>query len=80
MKLVKILPDKIQIRTDDAEFRNIRLNDLVSVSDKEVELVAMITAITDNDVETQMDENALLMELLQPSLKVIECSNRKSVV
>ncbi len=80
MKLVKILPDKIQIRTDDAEFRNIRLNDLVSVSDKEVELVAMITAITDNDVETQMDENALLMELLQPSLKVIECSILGSVI
>ena len=25
MKLVKILPDKIQIRTDDAEFKNARL-------------------------------------------------------
>lgn len=34
----------------------------------------MITAITDNDVETQMDENAIMEELEQPSLKVIECS------
>lgn len=74
MKLVKILPDKIQIRTDDAEFKNARLNDLISVSDGEVELVTMITAITDNDVETQMDENAIMEELQQPSLKVIECS------
>lgn len=74
MKLVKILPDKIQIRTDDADFVNARLNDLISVSDGEVELVTMITAITDNDVETQMDENALMEELQQPSLKVIECS------
>ncbi len=74
MKLVKILPDKIQIRTDDAEFKNARLNDLISVSDGEVELVTMITAITDNDVETQMDENAIMDELQQPSLKVIECS------
>lgn len=74
MKLVKILPDKIQIRTDDAEFANARLNDLISVSDGEVELVTMITAITDNDVETQMDENAIMEELQQPSLKVIECS------
>ena len=80
MKLVKILPDKIQIRTDDAEFKNARLNDLVSVSDGEVELVTMITAITDNDVETQMDENAIMEELRQPSLKVIECSILGSVI
>ena len=80
MKLVKILPDKIQIRTDDVEFANSRLNDLVSVSDGEVELVTMITAITDNDVETQMDDNAIMEELQQPSLKVIECSILGSVI
>ena len=74
MKLVKILSDKIQIRTDDAEFKNARLNDLIFVSDGEVELVTMITAITDNDVETKMDDNAIMEELQQPSLKVIECS------
>lgn len=80
MKLVKILPDKTQIRTDDTEFKNARLNDLISVSDGEVELVTMITAITDNDVETQMDENAIMEELEQPSLKVIECSILGSVI
>lgn len=80
MKLVKILPDKIQIRTDDAGFANPRLNDLISVSDGEVELVTMITAITDNDVETQMDENAIMEELQQPSLKVIECAILGSVI
>lgn len=80
MKLVKILSDKIQIRTDDAEFKSARLNDLISVSDGEVELVTMITAITDNDVETQMDENAIMEELQQPSLKVIECSILGSVI
>ena len=80
MKLVKILPDKIQIRTDDSEFANARLNDLISASDGEVELVTMITAITDNDVETQMDENAIMEELEQPSLKAIECSIFGSVI
>lgn len=80
MKLVKILPDKIQIRTDDTEFANARLNDLISVSDGEVELVTMITAITDNDVETQMDDNAIMEEIKQPSLKVIECSILGSVI
>lgn len=79
MKLVKILPDKIQIRTDDTEFKNARLNDLISVSDGEVELVTMITAITDNDAEVQMDDNAIMEELQQPSLKVIECSILGSV-
>ena len=80
MKLVKILPDKIQIRTDDAEFANTRLNDLISVSDGEVELVTTITAITDNDVEAQMDDNTIMEELQQPSLKVIECSILGSVI
>lgn len=80
MKLVKILPGKIQIRTDDADFRNARLNDLISVSDGEVELVTMITAITDNDVEMQMDDNAIIEELQQPSLKLIECSILGSVI
>ena len=80
MKLVKILPNKIQIRTDDTEFKNARLNDLISVSDGEVELVTMIIAITDNDVETQMDDNAIMEELKQPSLKVIECSILGSVI
>lgn len=80
MKLVKILPDKIQIRTDDTEFKNARLNDLISVSDGEVELVTIIISITDNDVETQMDDNAIMEELQQPSLKVIECSILGSVI
>ncbi|MCM1327286.1 MAG: ATP-binding protein [Bacteroidales bacterium] len=80
MKLVKILPDKIQIKTDDAEFKNCRLNDLISVSDGEVELVTTITAITDNDAETQMDDNAVLAEMEEISLKVIECSILGSVV
>ena len=80
MKLVRILPDKIQIRTDDVEFKSARLNDLISVSDGEVELVTMITSITDKDVETQMDDNAIMEELQQPSLKVIECSILGSVI
>jgi hypothetical protein len=80
LKLVKILPNKIQIRTDDTEFKNARLNDLISVSDGEVELVTMITTITDNDAEVQMDDNAIMEELQQPSLKVIECSILGSVI
>ena len=57
LKLEKILPDKIQIRTDDAEFANARLNDpSFPHQTAKMELVTMTTAITDNDVETHMDE------------------------
>lgn len=30
MKLIKILSDKVQIRTDQQEFGNVRINDLIS--------------------------------------------------
>lgn len=80
MKLVKILSSKIQIKTDDAEFKNARLNDLISVSDGEVELVTMITSITDTDTESQMDDNAVIEEIDIPSLKIIECSILGSVI
>lgn len=74
MKLVKILSSKIQIKTDDSEFEHIRLNDLLSVSDGDVRLVTMITSITDNDVDEPVEEDMFLADLMQPSLKMIECS------
>lgn len=73
MKLVKILPDKIQIKTDDAEFKNSRLNDLVSVSDGDVELVTIITAITDNDASIPLADDEPLADMME-SVKMIECS------
>ena len=80
MKLVKILPDKIQIKTNDAEFNNSRINDLIDVADKEVELVTMITAITDTDTDEQIGDETFLEELEQPSLKMIECSILGSII
>lgn len=41
MKLVKISSDSVQIRTNLSEFKNIRINDLLSVSDGWVELVTI---------------------------------------
>ena len=35
MKLVKILSDKVQIRSDYKEFDDARINDLIAVSDGE---------------------------------------------
>ena len=46
MKMIKILNDKVQIRSDYKEFDDVRINDLISVTDGEVELVTMVNALT----------------------------------
>ena len=72
MKLIKILSDKVQIRTDQAEFGNVRINDLISISDGTAELVTMVTAVTDNDVETGIEEDGFILDWT--SVKVVNCS------
>ena len=47
MKLIKILDDKVQIKTDHMEFEDVRINDLISVSDGTAELITTVTSITD---------------------------------
>lgn len=68
MKLVKITSDKIQIRTDQKEFEEIRINDLLSISDIQVTLITMVTSITDIDADM---ENYEFIEF--SSKKTIEC-------
>ena len=74
MKLIKILTDKVQIRSDYKEFDDVRINDLISVSDGDVELVTMVNALTDTDAEDEpdFDENDYIME--HGSVKMLECS------
>lgn len=72
MKLIKIFTDHIQLKTNDAEFNNIRINDLLSVSDGEVELVVSVDSLTDMDVESEIDEDDYILDPV--SVKVIECS------
>lgn len=74
MKLIKILSDKVQIRSDYKEFDDVRLNDLISVSDGDVELVTMVNALTDTDVEdeSEFDESDYITE--HNSVKMLECS------
>lgn len=78
-KLKDITASKAWIKVDDNEFANCRINDLLSINDEEVEVIVIVTKISDNDIETQMDENAILEELEQPSLKTLECSVLGSV-
>ena len=72
MKLVKILSDSIQIRTTLAEFRDVRINDLLTVSDGSVSLVAMVSGLTDTDAEEHISDDDFLAEIT--GIKTIECS------
>lgn len=78
MKLIKILSDRIQLKTNDAEFNSIRINDLLSVSDGDVELVVSVDSLTDTDIETGIDEDDFVLDPV--SAKTIECSIIGSVV
>lgn len=78
MKLIKIFTDHIQLKTNDTEFSNIRINDLLSVSDSEVELVVSVDSLTDMDVESGIDEDDYILDPV--SMKVVECSIIGSVV
>ena len=73
MKLIKILSDKIQIRTDQMEFENVKINDLISISDDSIELITMVVSVTDTDSEPEIDgaEDFILGGV---SVKVVECS------
>ena len=74
MKLIKILSDKVQIRSDYKEFDDVRINDLISVGDGDVELVTVVNALTDTDTEDDADigDNDYITE--HSSVKMLECS------
>lgn len=72
MKLIKILSDRVQIRTDQAEFGGVRIHDLIAISDGEAELVTVVTSVTDNDAEAGIDGDDFILG--GTSIRVIECS------
>lgn len=72
MKLVKILSDSVQIRTNTSEFQNIRINDLLEVSDGCARLVVMVTGLTDTDSEDRLGEDDFLGEIT--GIKTIDCT------
>ena len=70
MKLIQISRDRIRIRTNDQEFADVRINDLFSVSDCEVNLIVSVVSLADTDVETSLDENDYITP--QSSIKIID--------
>lgn len=72
MKLVKILSDRIQIKTDQSEFEKIKINDLLSVSDKKVELVVMVSGITDSEAGYSIGNDDFIGD--NTAVKTIDCN------
>ena len=72
MKLIKILSDKIQIKSDRFEFQDIRINSLIAVSDGDVELVTVVTSLMETDTGDSIGEEDFIFE--NDGIKVIECS------
>ena len=72
MKLIKILSDRIQIKTDEFEFADAKINDLISVTDGKVTLVTVVTSLTDTDMSPGIGDEDYITQ--PESVKVIECS------
>lgn len=80
MKLIKILTDKIQIKSNDADFAKCHINDLIKISDGETTLVTMVSALTDTDAEQPLEDDDFLSGIQTPSVKNIECNIIGSIV
>lgn len=80
MKLIKILTDKIQIKSNDSDFVKCHINDLIKISDGETTLVTMVSALTDTDAEQPLEDDDFLSGIQTPSVKNIECNIIGSIV
>ncbi|MGN1165101.1 MAG: ATP-binding protein [Lachnospiraceae bacterium] len=72
MKLIKILSDKVQIKTDQSEFKDIRINELISLSDGSVELITVVVSISDTDAGGALGDEDFIFDT--SGIKTLECS------
>ncbi len=72
MKLVRISNDKIQIKSNDAEFQNVKINDLLKVSDGNVNLIAIVEQLTDTNSDFNIQQEDFIGDSV--SLKSIDCA------
>lgn len=72
MKLVRISNDKIQIKSNDAEFQNVKINDLLKVSDGIVNLIAIVEQLTDTNADFSIQQDDFIGDSV--SLKSIDCA------
>ena len=72
MKLVRISNDKIQIKSNDAEFQNVKINDLLKVSDGIVNLIAIVEQLTDTNADFSIQQEDFIGDSV--GLKSIDCA------
>lgn len=80
MKLIKMQPDRVQIKSNDKDFEKCHLNDLIKISDGVIDLVTMVVSLTDTDSELPIADDMFLEQIGIPSVKNIECSIIGSIV
>ena len=80
MKLIKILQSAIQIKSDDEDFVNCHINDLIKISDGEVDLVTMILSLQCREEEVPIEDDIALESYNIPQTKTIECAIIGSIV
>lgn len=80
MQLIKITPDKVQIKSNNEQLGNMSLNSLMSIEDKDknVNLISVISAITKNEETEQFDNDGEILET--DATSTIECSIIGSLV
>ena len=79
MKLVKIFSDKVQIKTDSACLKNLKINDLLILADDAVSIVCIVTGLTGNDALDVYDYDHDLLGQTA-SNNVIDCGILGSLV
>jgi len=72
MRLIKILRDRVQIRTDLSEFEDIRIGDLMEIGDSDVKLATIVTSMSDMDTAAPAEDEEDF--LLSQSMTMLECS------
>lgn len=80
MKLIRISPDKVQIKSNDDQLGDISINSIILMTDegREISLVCVVMAITKNEAEEQFDNDG---ELLQAEvMSTIDCNIIGSLV
>ena len=79
MKLIKISNDSVQIKTDSKHLKNLRINDLLLLSDADVSIVCNVVGLTGNDSMDIYDyDNELLGQT--DSNNTIDCGIIGSIV
>lgn len=71
MKLIKMLSDRIQIKTDCFEFADVKINDLIKIFDMEVTLLTTVVSICDIDNSGSGAEEEYIE--IPETIKNIEC-------